>query len=379
MAAIERCGPLHGTDHRTPYLSLLARCDDLTIADLDRAWLVERRLDRRAAMRGTLHLVPATRLPDIVSTFGPPSAAEHRPLRLAGIAAGEAERLAHAVEAVLGRDGRLSVNELKRALPDGLRARAAEKSASGLSVLAVVVRWLTDAGRLAVTAAPVLDGSPTSGWRRAPQLYEPLHRAFGPLGPREQPEADARLASWYFEAHGPAAFEDWAWWAGIGRRRSAAAFEAVRGGLVGVAVEGWPQPVYATPATLEDDVAGTAPEGPSVRLLPYEDSAIKAYRATRSRFFDPGVAETVHTRFGEILPSVLVDGHIAGTWSSGAGGWAGALGAATGRPDRGLGAELVAPVDRSVQRRLDDELARLAELMAATASPPFVDAPAGGG
>jgi hypothetical protein len=377
-ATAERFGPLHASDHRTPYLSLLARIERFRPGDLDRAWLVERSLDRRSAMRGTLHLVPAPRLADVVCTFGGASPEDHRWLRDAGIEAAEAVRFRAAIEAVLDREAALELGALKRALPEALRARATEKTRVGPSVLAAVVRWMTEAGLLATTARrDPRTGTRADGWQRSPQAYERFEAAFGPLPPCDRDAADARLAAWYFAAHGPAAYEDWAWWTGLPAARSREAFRAVRSGLVEAGVDGWPELVYLPGAVASaGDPPGDAP--PTVRLLPYEDAGIKAYRATRRRFFGNGAAERQQTVFGEVLPTILVDGLVVGTWASGAGGWAGALSAAAGRPDRGLAAELVAPLEPLAKEALDAELARVGEAIGAAARGVVrVDAPTG--
>lgn len=358
-AAVERFGPLHATDHRTPYLSLLARIEDFVIADLDRAWFVERTLDRRAAMRGTLHLIPAARLADVVCVFGTARPEDHRGLRDARIAPAEAERFRRAVHAVLERGGPLELAALKHSLPPAVRTRATEKTVLGPSVLAAIVRWMTEAGLLSLTAGTeVRGGVPRSGWSRSPQAYERFEPVFGRLPRCVRAGADVRLARWYFEAHGPAAYEDWAWWTGLPASRARSAFVTVRPGLLEARVEGWVEPVYLTPGELETVPA--MEDGPVVRLLPYEDGALKAYRATRSRFFDERSGARQQTSFGEILPSVLVDGRVAGTWSHGVGGFAGALDARAGRTARGLSAELFGPADRAVRDRLDAELARIA-------------------
>lgn len=359
-AAVERFGPLHATDHRTPYLSLLARIEDFAIADLDRAWFIERTLDRRAAMRGTLHLIPAARLPDVVCVFWTARPEDHRGLRDARIAPAEAERFRRAVHAVLERGGPLELAALKRSLPPAMRTRATEKTVLGPSVLAAIVRWMTEAGLLSLTAGTeVRGGVPRSGWSRSPQAYERFEPVFGRLPRCVRAGADVRLARWYFEAHGPAAYEDWAWWSGFQLGRARSAFQKVRPGLADIVVEGWPHPAYTPPASLETDTSERE-ERPVVRLLPYEDGALKAYRATRSRFFDERSGARQQTSFGEILPSVLVDGRVAGTWSHGVGGFAGALDARAGRTARGLSAELFGPADRAVRDRLDAELARIA-------------------
>lgn len=380
---MERFGPLHATDRSTPYLSLLARIETFRFADLDRAWLVERELDRRSAMRGTFHLVPRAWVRTIVCVVGVPDPGDVRYLRLAGVGPVLAKRLGRAVETVIARHGPTDVAGLKRELPEPLRAEAMAKTKGGGSTLAAVLRWMAEAGVLAAAARrDPKTGAIQGGWAHAPLVYERFEYAFGAPQPCRQPEADAALARWYFQAHGPAAFEDWAWWNGLPGVRSRAAFEHVRGGLEEVTVDNWPAlflPVGAVEAT--EKKAGTAKQdGPTVRLVPYEEAAIKAYRATRQRFFDPAHSDRSQTLFGEVLPTILVDGRVAGTWSSGAGGWSGALVAASGKADRSLSAVLFGRVDPTVKRALDDEVDRVRDAFAAASRlRARVDAPAGGG
>jgi len=382
VAAVERFGPLHATDRSTPYLSLLARIETFRFEDLDRAWLVDRKLDRRSAMRGTFHLVPRARAHTIVCVVGIPDPANVRYLRLAGVEPALAKRVRRAVEDVIAKNGPTDVAGLKRALPEPLRAEAMAKTKGGGSALAAVLRWMAEAGILAGAARrDRKTGAVQGGWIHAPLVFERFDDAFGKGGPCRQPEADAALASWYFQAHGPAAFEDWAWWNGLPAARSRAAFERAQGDLEEVTVEGWPA-LFVPKGALDQSESprDRAQDGPTVRLVPYEEAAIKAYRATRQRFFDPAHAERSHTLFGEVLPTILVDGRVAGTWSSGAGGWSNALVAASGKTDRSLSAELFGRADRAVKRALDGEVDRVrAAFAAASRDLNRVDAPAGDG
>jgi hypothetical protein len=371
--AVERFGPLHATDRATPYLSLLARLDGFGFADLDRAWLVDRRLDRRSAMRGTFHLVPRARVADIVCMFGTRRAADVRYFRTAGIEPATAERLAKAIAAELAAESPLDLVGMKKALPARLREQATARTKASGSTLAYVVRWMAEAGVLA--AAPRRDrrtGSIQPGWQPAPLVYEPFERAFGRLPACDPVAADAALAGWYFAAHGPAAYEDWAWWTNFPARRARAAFEVNRAGLVQVEADSYTEPLFVV-ASQADDLArlsrkkaGRGRDEPTVRLLPYEDSGIKAYRTTRGRFFDPKHEAETHTLFGEVLPTILVDGRIEGTWSSGIGVWAGALqanadkNAGAPKRQRGPGAAPYGRLDRAVRRALDEELERVA-------------------
>jgi hypothetical protein len=372
--AVERFGPLHATDRATPYLSLLARLDGFSFRDLDQAWLIERRFDRRSAMRGTFHLVTRSRAASVVCAFGTPDAADVRYLRLAGVAPASAKRLRAAVEAALAERSPLGIAALKRALPDRLRVQALEKTRSGGTTLAAVLRWMADAGVLA--AAPRRDprsGAIQPGWEHAQLIYEPYQAAFGPLPACRPADADVELARWYFSAHGPAAFEDWAWWTGFPTKRGRAAFEVIRVDLEEVAAEGMEQPLYVSRERIEEITKARRPaasngDGPLVRLLPYEDSGIKAYRSTRGRFFDPRHEPEAHTVFGEVLPTILVDGRIAGTWRSQIGVWAGALQASAAK--RGTSADTFGRMDRAVRRGVEEELERVAAAVASASADP---------
>ena len=54
---------LHATEPATVYLSLHARVDDLTVADVDRAFYEERSLVKQLAMRRTVFVFPRDLLP----------------------------------------------------------------------------------------------------------------------------------------------------------------------------------------------------------------------------------------------------------------------------------------------------------------------------
>jgi hypothetical protein len=62
------------------------------------------------------------------------------------------------------------------------------------------------------------------------------------------------------------------------------------------------------------DVAGqTPPTG--LNLLAHEDVALKAYYETRGRYLGLLPAQRVFNRIGEVLPAILHDGQVVGTWT----------------------------------------------------------------
>ena len=67
LAAIRAMTVLHATEPATPYLSLFARIDSCTRADLDDALFASRSLVKQLAMRRTLFVFPRELLPAAVS------------------------------------------------------------------------------------------------------------------------------------------------------------------------------------------------------------------------------------------------------------------------------------------------------------------------
>jgi Winged helix DNA-binding domain len=71
VAAASAVIGLHATEPATPYLSLFARIDSFTRADLEEALLASRSLVKQLAMRRTLFVFPRDLLP---AALGAPSA-----------------------------------------------------------------------------------------------------------------------------------------------------------------------------------------------------------------------------------------------------------------------------------------------------------------
>lgn len=125
-------------------------------------------------------------------------------------------------------------------------------------------------------------------------------------------EVLARLASRYFEAHGPATLSDFAWWAGITKTDARVGLEAASRALECVKVDGaehWVQ---------HDAVAASGPSRsapPGVHLLPGFDEYMLGYTDRSLQLGEHrdtyGSAVSANGAFSSTL---VVDGRIAGTW-----------------------------------------------------------------
>lgn len=126
--------------------------------------------------------------------------------------------------------------------------------------------------------------------------------------PPDHDEAVSRLARRYLEAFGPATAADLAQFSLLTRARAREALRALGGelrrfeGPDGAELFDVPE----APLPAED-----TPAPP--RLMAMWDSVLLAY-ADRSRVIPPDYRKLVIRNNGDVLPTLLVDGHVAGVW-----------------------------------------------------------------
>ena len=275
----------------SPYVALWNRLAGFDPAELDAAF-AGHRVVRAQLMRDTMHAVHAE---------------DHQAFREAMDPTLRASRLG---------DPRFTASGLTLADADGL--------IGGLLDFAGQPRtgpecedWL--AGRL---GAPM----PPTAWRMlrqyAPLWYVPTDgpwsfgsRAYVAARPRPvlaSPDASGlglqTLVRRYLEGFGPASIADMAQFAMVQRARAKAAVQALGGSLVQLEGPGG--------TVLYDVPGGPLPAGDTPappRLMAMWDSILLAY-ADRSRVIPPGYRALVSRMNGDVLPTLLVDGYVAGVW-----------------------------------------------------------------
>ncbi len=289
VEAVHRVVALQAQEPASPYLALWNRLKRFDPAELDRAFTA-RTIVKGSLMRVTLHAVDAADYPAFHEAMQPI-------LRAA--------RLHDARFKVAG----LSIAEADALVPE-VQAYASEPRTSP-----EVEAWLDE--RLGVLPKPGL------WW--AYRHYAPfVHAATGSpwsFGPRNSyvaarrqprpsdPEAALRdLVRRYLEGFGPATMQDVSRFAMVKMPRVRAAVAAL-----GDAIE----PVEAPDGIRLYDVPGGIVPGEDVpapaRLLGMWDNALLAYR-DRSRIIPPDHRTAVIRVNGDVLPTLLVDGYVAGVW-----------------------------------------------------------------
>jgi hypothetical protein len=189
----------------------------------------------------------------------------------------------------------------------------------------------------------------------APLLHLPTGGpwAFGPRksfvsAPADGAPADATAAAdqllrRYLAAFGPATALDFA---GFTLFTRAAAREAI--GRLGAELVRHEGPDGAELFDLADTTLPAAEMEAPARLLPMWDSVLLAY-ADRSRIIPPPYRRVVIRQNGDVLPTLLVDGQVAGVWRA---------------TEHGIEATAFAPIPEDAWAALDAEAAALTGFLA---------------
>ena len=288
VEAMRRVVALQAQEPASPYIALWNRLTAFDPGELDAAF-ADRAIVKASLMRIALHAVHAGDYP-----------AFHRAM----LSSLRASRL---------HDRRFKETGLSIADADALVPHLVEFAA----------RPRSNAEIEDLFAARLGERKPRAWW--ALRTFAPLHHAptggpwsFGPAssfvaaptkpGPESPDEAVQWLVRRYLEAFGPASAQDFAQFTMLRRpvvlealRALAGEVEEVQGpdGATLFDVRGAPRPA-------EDTVAPP-------RLLPMWDSILLAY-SDRSRVIPPDYRRLVTRDNGDVLPTILVDGYVAGVW-----------------------------------------------------------------
>jgi hypothetical protein len=291
---VRRVVALQAQEPPSPYLALWNRLAAFDPGELDAAF-AERTVVKASLLRLTLHAVHAEDYP---------------PFHAAMLPSLRASRL---------HDRRFAETRLSIADVD--------------AVLPALVQFLGSPRTVAeiedMLEARLGAREPRAWW--ALRTFAPLHHApssptwtfgatpsFVAAGPTEGPGAHDGAVRWvvrrYLEGFGPASVRDVAQFTMLRHPVVRQALHELADGLV--RLEG------ADGTDLFDIPGAPIPGEEAVappRLLPMWDSTLLAY-ADRSRVIPPESRQLVIRRNGDVLPTLLVDGYVAGVWRPVAGG-----------------------------------------------------------
>ena len=295
--------------HTTPYLSLLARCEDFAWTEFATQFYDNQSHTRLRSMRTTIHLIPAARARTVECVYNLRESEDYPEFEAYGISFEDAVDVRFHIMDLLNEHESVSTLTLKKLLDPDMVKTHQNRYGGSTTTVGPVLRWLWSLGLLA-------SGTGVNDWRKKDNSFRLAAHPPVDCDDESRAAADLDLCRWYFDLYAPAAFEDWAWWCGLSMDRNRAAFEAISDELAQVTVTGIAEELWMPPDKM-DALAATKDTPPEMaRFLPYEDALIKAYKTTRYRFYDAeGLAEDIaFTRSGEAVPTMWLDGRIVGIW-----------------------------------------------------------------
>lgn len=286
--AVRRVVALQAQEAASPYIALWNRLATFDPADLDAAF-ADQAVVKATLMRITLHAVHAGDYPAFHNAMLPSLRASRlhdRRFTTSGLSIADADALAPQLVEFAARP------RAKAEVEDLLEARLGERKPR--------VWWALR------TFAPLLH-APTGGpWSFGPRSW--FVAAPVQLPPERRDESVQRLVRRYLEAFGPASAADVAQFTLLTRSVARDALRALAGELEELEGPDGAQlfDVPGAPLPAED-----IPAPP--RLLPMWDSVLLAY-FDRRRVIPPDYRRLVARQNGDVLPTLLVGGYVAGVW-----------------------------------------------------------------
>ncbi|NHC45544.1 winged helix DNA-binding domain-containing protein [Motilibacter aurantiacus] len=289
VSAVQRVVALQAQEPASPYLALWNRIAGFAPAKLDLAFR-EAHVVKAPLMRITLHAVTAEDRPAfhaaMLPTLRAPRLGDER-FTSSGVTVEEADALVPQLLAFL------AVPRTGPEVDAWLAEQVGRDAVAG-------VWW-------ALRSYAPLRHSPTGGpWSFGPRN---AYAAAGHVpAPEERDAGLAVLVRRYLEGFGPATLADVAGFCLVQKTRARKAVADLGDRLVRLegpgGVELLDVPAGAVP---REDVPAPA------RLMAMWDSVLLAY-ADRSRVVPPAYRKLVTRANGDVLPTLLVDGHVAGVW-----------------------------------------------------------------
>ncbi|HEY3057539.1 MAG TPA: winged helix DNA-binding domain-containing protein [Chloroflexota bacterium] len=331
IAALARamCG-VHAQLMSAAELSIKARRDHTSVADVRAALYRDRTLYKTWAMRGTLHLLPAEDVAWYVAALRPRTSTFRLSWqRFFEVTAEEVEQLMDAIGAAL--DGKCLT-----------RGELADEVAriTGLPKMAEHLRrgW----GSLLKPAAyrGILCFAQSQGQN---VRFARPDQWLGPFPALDSRVAQREMLRRYVFSFGPATREHFArWWGSLASMNPVWKAALADGELAEVELEDGVR-AWALSADVDRLTAIAPPEATHVRLLPHFDGYLMGF-GPRTQLVTPALVGRVFRPQGWISPVVLVGGRVVGVWE----------------PKRGTAVvELFEPLSKPQRRALEADAARL--------------------
>jgi winged helix DNA-binding protein len=347
-AATRAVTVLHATEPASVYLSVRARVDAVSVADVDRALYQDRTLVKQLAMRRTLFVFPRELLPAawgsasarVAATLATRLAKEVETAGIATDGAAWLDEARAAVRVALAGQGAMSAQELRERVP--ILAARLDRSpgktyAANVSVAPLVLTQLGVEGE-------IVRGENAGHWRLSKPAWTLMSDWLGDVPePAKVDEGYAEIVARWLRSFGPGTEGDLVWWLGGTKAAVRAALAAV--GAVEVSLDGG-----GTGWVLPDDLDPVVEVGPWAALLPVLDPTVMGWK--HRDFYLGAHGPHLFDTNGNAGTTAWWDGRVVGCWVQDEGG--------------AVEVRTLEPLPRAARAALDAEAERLTDWLGGT-------------
>jgi hypothetical protein len=303
---------VHGTDPATVFLSIAARTEKPSVAEIESALYEQKALIRLLGMRRTMFVVEDDLAPVVHAACTRAIAVGLRRTTLKLYAAADfaedldtwLQALEDATAVALAKRGEATAQELSADVPD-LKKQvrfAVGKNYEGLQGVATrILMQLAADGR-------IMRGRPRGSWISTQYRWSPIDAWLpGGLADWDTGLAQAELIRRWLQAFGPGTLVDLKWWTGLTMGEVKRALDRLD--VVEVDLE------CGTGVVLAEDLepVSEATLEPWVALLPALDSTPMGF--SERGWFLGAHGPKIFDRSGNVGPTVWSDGRIVGGWA----------------------------------------------------------------
>ncbi|MDZ4245721.1 MAG: crosslink repair DNA glycosylase YcaQ family protein [Dehalococcoidia bacterium] len=290
----------------TPFLSLWARVNNFSPGVLMKALYQEKKLGKIKFVRGNIFILPVDMIEAaVVSTSG-------QPLNKNGTFFSRAAkshekgmnciRGSRKVQETVDHKSRI-INLLRNA---SLTIEQMKKELDITDNISEIVYELCD--------SHVLARGPTTRWYNNKHQYTTWENWFPEIGfQMVKKQARAMLVQSYIKSYGPVSIEDIAWWTGFAKDETPGILDDISGGIEEITIDCFEGKFLVTADDFKTLKETKYSSEPVVNFLPSQDNYMVAYRR-RGRQYLRDIYPRIHDRAGNVMATILVNGHVAGAW-----------------------------------------------------------------
>ncbi len=152
-----------------------------------------------------------------------------------------------------------------------------------------------------------------SNWQKEERKFAITFKFYNGLNLNSMPakEAQTKLFTNYLKHFGPVTLKDASWWSGISQTTIKNIWESLKDTLI-LDMDG--ETYYMLKEDYNKFLQYKAPND-YVKLLAYEDSALKAYYTSRTRYANQPLQQKIFNIIGEVHPVIVFNGKVVGKWS----------------------------------------------------------------